>query len=317
MITFARSIKEELVHIKGTKEEKLALVSALLHINGELLISSEGMRLVFKSNNHAIARHFIMLIKELYSAEMEVSLKENSFKKTEISVTVFTKTQEIVSEVGLLIKGTSDYELLTQSINTKQAYLRGAFLASGSINDPITANYHLEIYTSSKENIVYLQQIANTFNLNSKITKRRNGFILYLKEAEAISEFLKIIGAYEGVFRFEELRIQRDFTNSINRIINCEIANEKKTLKAATNQLNQITFIKEYRNIDVLDKQIIEIMELREENPEASLNELAIAYEEKTGESISKSGINHRLQKIKALAIEIAKSLRDQEEDVD
>lgn len=308
-MTFARSIKEELVHLKIDNQEKLAELASLIQLNGELVINNDGQHIIFKSVNHAITRHFFKLVKELYDAEMEIIYRETSFKKKELNVIISSEVQVIALELGLLSSGTYEYELLTQSVKTKQAYLRGAFLASGSVNDPITANYHLEIYTSSKETIVFIQQIANFFNLNSKIAKRRNGFILYLKEAEAISEFLKIIGAYEGVFKYEDLRIQRDFANSINRVINCEIANEKKTLAAANEQLEYIEFIKKHQNLDLLDNSLREVIILREENPDSSLNELSKAYEEKTGEKLSKSGINHRLQKIKDLATEIKENL--------
>lgn len=310
-MTFARSIKEELVHLKTTSQEKLAELAALIQLNGELIINNDGMLINFKSVNHAITRHFFKMVKDLYDAEMEITTQKNSFNKKELNVTIYTKAQEIALELGLLSAGLDDFELLIQSVKTKQAYLRGAFLASGSINNPNTANYHLEIYANSKESAVFIQWVVNSFNLNSKIIKRRNGFIIYLKEAEAISEFLKIIGAYEGVFKFEDSRIQRDFTNSINRVMNCEIANEKKTLKAATDQLNQIKFIKRHRDVDLLKPSITEIMNLREENPTASLNELADAYYEKTGDKMSKSGINHRLQNIKKLAFEVAESLKE------
>lgn len=308
-MTFARSIKEELVHLKRTEQEKLAELAALIQLNGELRINSEGMTIKFKSVNHAITRHFFRLVKDLYDAEMELSTEKNSFNKKELNVTITTKAQEIALEVGLLSEGMEDYELLTPTSEAKQAYIRGAFLASGSINDPVTANYHLEVFVSSKESAIFVQRMINSFNLNSKITKRRNGFIIYLKEAEAISEFLKVIGAYEGVFKFEDLRIQRDFTNSINRVMNCEIANEKKTLKAATLQLKQIKIIKKYKNHELLEDSIKEIIILREDNPEASLNELSLAYYEKTGEKMSKSGINHRLKKIEQLAREIIENI--------
>ena len=314
-MTFARSIKEELVRLKTQEQENLAELAALIQLNGELVINKDGMLIIFKSLNHAITRRFFKLVKELYNAEMEIETQVNSFNKKELNVIVLTKTQEIALELGLLSEGTDDYELLTPSIETKQAYLRGAFLSSGSINDPVTANYHMEIYANSKDNAIYIQRVANEFSLNSKITKRRNGFIVYLKEAEAISEFLKIIGAYEGVFKFEDLRIQRDFTNSINRVMNIEIANEKKTLKAADSQLNQIKFIKKHRDINLLEPSLRETIILREENPKASLNELSLAYQQKTGDKMSKSGINHRLLKIKDLAFEIAKSLLEYEED--
>ena len=312
-MTFARTVKEELVHLKTNKSEKLAELSALLHLGSEVVINNKGLFIVFRSTNIALTRHFFKLIKKLYNAEMEIATSRTSFKTIELSVLVKTQTQNIASETSLIYESLSDYELLTIERPCKQAYLRGAFLASGSINNPIKPNYHLEIFAKSKTNAIFTQRLMNHFNLNAKIAKRRNGLIVYLKEAEAISEFLKVVNAYESVFHFEDLRIHRDFNNSINRLINIEIANEKKTLKAANQQLKQIKLIKQYKIFDMLEPSLKQIIALREENPTASLNELSLAYEEKTGEKISKSGINHRLQKIKELSIEIIKTIKEQE----
>lgn len=313
-MTFARRVKEELIRLDLTQAEKLAELSALLHIQSEIEINSEGVFIVFKSKNIPITRHFFKLIKDLYGAEIELYTKESDFKKKEMIVKVSSHTQNIISEHSLLEENVSDYRLLLNSQQERRAYLRGAFLASGSINDPIKPNYHFEIYTTSKVEAVFVQSLLNEFNLNSKIAKRRKGLIIYLKDAEAISEFLKIVGAYESVFEYENLRIQRDFNNSINRLINIEIANERKTLKASKTQLLHIRFIKQYKDISTLDPKVLQVITLREENPESSLAELCEIYKEETGESISKSGMNHRFLKIKELAYNIAKSLHEAEQ---
>ncbi|MDD4824080.1 MAG: DNA-binding protein WhiA [Acholeplasmataceae bacterium] len=311
-MTFARSVKEELTRIDSSKSMKLAELSALLHLSGEVVYNKEGLFIEFTSSNIAITRRFVSLVKDLYDAEVELYKKEGSnLKKSGMLVIIKSHTKQIVSEHSLLEENTYNYDLLTASNEEKQAYLKGAFLASGSVNDPIKPNYHLEIFTKSKNEAIYVQRLMNHFDLNARITKRRNGLIIYIKEAEAISEFLKVIGAYDSVFNYEDLRIQRDFNNSINRVINCEIANEKKTLDAANNQLSQIKLIKQYKDIDSLDSKTREIILLREENPNSSLNELATAYEQKTGDKMSKSGINHRLVKIRELALDIVEQIKE------
>ncbi len=311
-MTFARSVKEELTRIDSSKSMKLAELSALLHLSGEVVYNKEGLFIEFTSSNIAITRRFVSLVKDLYDAEVELFKKEGSnLKKSGMLVIIKSHTKQIVSEHSLLEENTYNYDLLTASNEEKQAYLKGAFLASGSVNDPIKPNYHLEIFTKSKNEAIYVQRLLNHFDLNARITKRRNGLIIYIKEAEAISEFLKVIGAYDSVFKYEDLRIQRDFNNSINRVINCEIANEKKTLDAANNQLSQIKLIKQYKDIDSLDSKTREIILLREENPNSSLNELATAYEQKTGDKMSKSGINHRLVKIRELALDIVEQIKE------
>lgn len=312
-MTFARSVKEELTRKPLVKREMLPELSALLRINSDVEIRSDGTFIVFQSNNIPITRRFFSLVKELYDSEMDLlSKKDLKLKNRGMVVVVKTNTQAIINEHSLIDANISEYELLTQTNDEKRAYLRGAFLAGGSVNDPAKPTYHLEIFVRSKKEAILIQRMMNHFELNAKITQRRTGLIVYVKEADAISKFLMLIGAFDGVFKFEDLRIQRDFNNSINRLINCEIANEKKTLEAANEQLLQIKLIKQYRDVELLDEKLLEIINLREENPDASLNELAVAFEQKTGERISKSGINHRLQKIKQLAYKIVEELREQ-----
>ncbi len=299
-MTFARSVKEELTRLTNNDSEKLAELSALLHINSEIVIKNKQKYLNFQSNNIAIVRRFFSLVKDLYNSEMEIISKiDSNLRKKNIIVEVKTKVDKIINEHSLIDENIGDYELITEQQNLKQAYLRGAFLASGSINDPVKATYHAEIFVKSKIEAIFIQRLMNYFDLNAKIHIRRKGLMVYLKEAEAIVEFLKVINAYEGVFKFEDLRIQRDFSNNINRLINIEVANEKKIIQASNEQIKQIEFLRKYSDITLLDDKTLEIIKLREENPESSLLELAEAYEKATGDKMSKSGINHRLKKLK------------------
>ena len=194
-------------------------------------------------------------------------------------------------------------EFLTVSQEAQLSYLRGAFLVSGSVNDPKKAEYHLEIYSENSDTILKIQRLMNFIDMDAKITKRRKGYIVYLKDVNKIEDFLRYIGASQTVFEFEDIRIKRDFNNSINRILNCEIANEKKTIVAANSQLEDIELIEKY-HIRLNDK-LLQVIHLRKTYPDASLMELIDEYEVLYGETITKSGLNHRFKKIKDLANEL------------
>ncbi|MDY0210398.1 MAG: DNA-binding protein WhiA [Acholeplasma sp.] len=303
-MSFARTVKDEVVKIQTDKQEQLAELSALLHLNTDLHLTNEGMYLEFHTNNPSIARRFYVLVKNMYDAKLEIiSKKEVKLKKKSgYLVLVKSHVTKIIDEHSMVEQNTLEYEFLTETDEAKRAYLRGAFLACGSVNDPIKPTYHLELYMHSKTDAVFTQRLMNHFELNAKITSRRQGLIVYLKEAEAISSFLNVIGAIESVFKFEDVRIKRDFNNSINRLINIEIANEKKTITAANEQLMDIEVIKLNKAYATLEDKLKETIKLREAYPDASLSELIQIYKKQTNQNLSRSGMNHRLLKIKQLA---------------
>lgn len=308
-MSFAKTVKEELVTIPVELEEQLAECAAFLNLNTELHIESRTKRLDFKTNNPTVAKRFLQLIRTLYQAEISlITQKQTRLKKRQtVIVSIQSRVEDILNEHGILDNGSDAQALLTQSRQARKAYLRAAFLASGSMNHPKTAEYHLEIFSNNPNQIVFIQSMMNSFELNAKIVKRRNGFITYLKDAEGISMFLQIVGAQNALFQYEDIRIKRDFNNSINRVINCEVANEKKTLDAAKEQLDDIKLIEKYTKKDHIDPKIKRIMTLRKKHADISLRELAEQYAETFHETISKSGLNHRMQKIKQLATDIKK----------
>ncbi|MCR3906510.1 MAG: DNA-binding protein WhiA [Tenericutes bacterium] len=306
-MSFARTVKEELVTIPVGFEEQLAEFSAFLNLNTEFHIENKLKMFDFKTNNPTVAKRFLQLVRTLYQAETSlITQKQNKLKQRQtIIVRIESKVEDIVNEHGYFENPVESQELITQSPETKKAYLRAAFLSGGSVNHPKTAEYHLEIFARNSDQIVFMQQLMNSFDLNAKITKRRNGYIVYLKDAEGISDLIQIMGAQNSVFKFEDIRIKRDFNNSINRIMNCEIANEKKIFIAANEQLEDIEVIEKFIPEHHIDEKIKKVMKLRKDNPEVSLRELTDIYEETYGETISKSGINHRLVKIKQMAEQI------------
>ena len=180
--------------------------------------------------------------------------------------------------------------------------IREAFIKSGSMNDP-NKKYHLEIMFKTKKKAEEMQTLLNNFNINAKVIKREKDYMLYLKDGEEISEFLALIGANSSVIKFEEIRVLKETRNDINRLVNCETANLNKTINAAVKQIEDIKLIKKKRKFSNLPENLQEIAELRIANPDVSLIELG----KMLSEPIGKSGVNHRLKKLSAIAEELRK----------
>ena len=142
------------------------------------------------------------------------------------------------------------------------------------------------------------------FNLNAKSTKRRRGYIVYLKEAEKIGDFLHIVGALNAMLSFEDLRIMRDMRNSVNRLVNCDTANLKKTANAAAKQVEDIELIERKIGLENIPEKLRGLARLRLDEPELSLKEIA---QQVPDGPISKSGVNHRFKKIHDIAENIKK----------
>lgn len=180
--------------------------------------------------------------------------------------------------------------------------IREAFIKSGSMNDP-NKKYHLEIMFKTKKKAEEMQTLLNNFNINAKIIKREKDYMLYLKDGEEISEFLALIGANSSVIKFEEIRVLKETRNDINRLVNCETANLNKTINAAVKQIEDIKLIKKKRKFSNLPENLQEIAELRVANPDVSLVELG----KMLSQPIGKSGVNHRLKKLSAIAEDLRK----------
>ncbi len=311
-MSFAKTVKEELVTIPVEVEEQLAEFSAFLNLNTEFHIEERQKMLDFKINNPTVAKRFLQLVRTLYQAETSlITLKNHKLKqRNTIIIRIQSKVEDIINEHGLFENPVENEELMTETPETKKAYLRAAFLSGGSVNHPKTAEYHLEIFSQDPDQVIFIQKLMNSFDLNAKITNRRHGYIVYLKDAEGISDFLQLTGAMNSVFQFEDIRIKRDFNNSINRVMNMEIANEKKAVEAAYRQINDIEIVEKYIPKDQIDQRSRQVIELRKAHPDASLMELVDLYIETYHEPISKSGLNHRLVKIKQMASEIREGLK-------
>lgn len=220
-------------------------------------------------------------------------------------VRIPARVQEILSELKIVSEGFMfnlgiDKEIIRKPC-CKRSYLRGAFLAGGSVNNPEGSSYHLEISSMYQEHCESLVDLANKFDLNARCIERKKGFIFYIKEGEKIIELLNIVGAHQALFKFEDVRIMRDMRNSVNRIVNCETANLNKTIGAAVRQIENIKLLQREVGLDSLPDKLKEVAEIRLQHPDMNLTEVG----EMLGGKVSKSGVNHRLRKIDALAEKI------------
>ncbi len=303
-MSFTTTIKEEISKQESTKSEVIAETSAYIRNNGT--ISKDKIALT--TENHFLVEKVKDELKRLFNIVPTEEVIENlNFSKNDLyQITIDKKVDKIEKELGICDEKGNYYDVVPEYIvgaeEEIKAYLKGTFLASGSINDPGKSRYHMEILISLPEEAVYVQKLLNNFELNAKILNREKGYMIYIKEAEKISDFLKIIGASNAVLYYENVRIYRDKMNIANRLNNCEQANMDKIFETASAQLKQIEIIEENDGVMLLDEKTQETLKYRKKYPEASLKELAEIISLETGKTITKSGLNHRLRKIKDLA---------------
>lgn len=315
MISFSRVVKEEIVFNDFNHNCEKAILCAMIKIVGTLSLSQSGLSLTLRTENAKIASKMHKLLKDLYQPHIEFRVsRKMKLKKNNVYILIVSKAREILEDLylmeGIGIQSVPDNRLL-QNDDEKRAYLAGVFLACGSVNNPDTSNYHLEMSVNEVEYAHFIEEIMNMYELNAKVMRRRNKYIVYLKSAEKIGDFLRAIGASQSVMDFEMTRIDRSMANTVNRWNNCDIANEMKAMSASSAQITDIAYVIDKAGIEILDDKTRVVALLRLENPELTLNELAVVYEEKTGKTISKSGLHHRFAKIK----EEAAKLRQMEND--
>lgn len=306
MSSYASQVKKELTSLTIHPEHAKAELAAFLRMNGVLNFHNHQFSLDITTENPAIARRIFLLIKTAYHVEplLIVSRRMKLKKNNQYLVRLQNHVKEILTNLEIL---TSNDGLITRipkrvcsSREGTMSYLRGAFLASGSVNNPETSRYHLEIYSAYQDHNNDLLDLMNQyFQLNAKTTKRRRGYIVYLKEAQKIGDFLHIIGAFNAMLAFEDLRIMRDMRNSVNRLVNCDTANLKKTATAAAKQVEDIELLKRKVGLENIPEKLQGIARLRLANPELSLKEIASQVPDGP---ISKSGANHRFKKLHELA---------------
>lgn len=306
-MSFSTDVKHEITLGSYTDEQKRALLSGFMQLNATMRIVNRNIELQVETASAQVAKFVFQLLKERYEIEVElIILRRSNLNKNNVyRLRVQEKAMIILEDLGIYSsKGLrkTPYSIIVVKEVTARAYLAGVFLASGSVNSPTKPDYHCEIRCSTEEIAQFIQRIISRFDVQSRIMMRRKKPVVYLKAADNIADFLKIIYAHENTMVFEDARIQRDFKNSLTRLDNCEVANEVKSIKAGSLQLDAIYVLIEHNRYNHLDARLIEIGDLRMNYPEASLNELIEYYYRETGTKISKSGLQHRFNKIIELA---------------
>ena len=311
-MSFSAKMKDDLARIISSKSCcRKAEFLAFFLINGNIKIGN-GVSLVMQTENSAVARKMFTLAKD-FSLKREVSVfRRARLNKNQVYILLippqdqmdtFFNSLGMIDEQQLWHLDFCDqvWDKFLSSSCCKRAYLRGSFLAAGSITNPESGSYHLAIEALDKAQAELLLKILASFNLSGKIIQRKDTKTVYIKDAEQISDFMNIIGSHRALLEFEAVRVTKEMRNQINRRRNCDTANINKTVEAALRQKMDIEYILEKIGIESLPKTLRQAAELRLDNPESSLSELAELS------NLGRSALNYRLRRLG----KIAENIRD------
>lgn len=300
-MTFSTRMKEEITKNPISRIEIQSELSAIIRYDAK--ISKNEISLTFE--NASVARRVYKDIKELFNVSIKITVRNQKRLRTKqiYILEIKEKIEEILNLLAIQNNHhkTEMKEEYLEALEEKIAYIRGAFLVVGSINDPSTSGYHLEFVFSMKKDAIFIKKLLASLHIESKVLKRANRYMVYMKSAETISDVIKSFGATNSLFYFEDIRIYRDHKNMVNRLNNCEIANQEKTTETGMKQLKIIEYLKENDLIDLLDEKTKLVLKYREKYSESSYLELAEIITLETGYKIGKSGINHHFIKMRKL----------------
>ena len=298
-MSFTTEVKNEIASATFDSFEKSALLCGFIRNN-----IKDKEDILLTTENPKIARLIFSLLKELYGAELllEQSSGANFNNKKQYIIKILNKKEEIIKDFKI------DLDIDIDSEDEIRSYLRGVFLECGSINDPKTSKYHLEFLVSKKEEANFIIKLLLNFNINAKSIAREKGYMVYVKEAEKIGDFLRILSTNKSVMYYEDIRIYRDHKNMTNRLNNCEQANVDKMIATSEKQIKEIDFLIEKIGFDLIDEKLRVVMEYRKKYKEVSLEELANIISIETEKNLTKSGLNHRFRKIHEMVENIKKS---------
>ena len=308
-ISFTQRIKEELIELPYDEVKARSILSAFIRSSGSLNISNKDAKLLLKTENNKVAKYIYGLIKSLFP-EADVSFSFRimmQFKKTtQYIININNNVDDILNSLEInYLDSKIPYNLTDKDIKIK-GYLVGLFLNNGTCNNPVSSNYHLEIYTNDEafsEAILKLIRKIKELEFNFKIIKRRNNYVVYLKRSDQISNFLAYLEANNSCLEFESIRVNRDNANSLNRLMNMDQYNYKKTITISEQQIIDIKQIDKSLGIkNIANEKLRELCYLRLDNKEATFNDLANLLSEKINKPVSKSNVNHLFIKIKEMA---------------
>lgn len=319
-MSFSSKVKEELSRQHSAARHcQIAETAAIISLCGKIMISEDDRYAIkISTENVAVARKYFTLLKKTFNISTDVSIRRNAYLNKNRTYTVTIREHEDALRVLHATKLLDEHGEVGENLNVVQnvviqqsccrrAFIRGAFLASGSLSDP-EKFYHFEIVCATEEKAKQLQDIIATFALEAKIVKRKRYFVVYIKEGSQIVDILNVMEAPVALMELENIRILKDMRNSVNRQVNCETANINKTVSAAVKQIEDIRYIRDTIGLEKLPDNLEEIARERLEQPEATLKELGEALDPPVG----KSGVNHRLRKL----CDIAGRLREESTDI-
>lgn len=314
-MSFTSEVKEELSsQISNAQHCRIAEIAAIISMCGNIIISVNDRYLIkVYTENISVARKFAELIRKTFKINAGISIRHSAYSKKARTYTIIVRRHEdsikILQATKLMDhEGNIEEDMsITDNIVTmknccKRAFIRGAFLSTGSIMDP-NKSYHFEIVCNCEEKAEQLVKMLQIFDVESKIVARKGYFVVYIKEGESIVDVLNVMEAHVSLMNFENVRILKDMSNYYNRQVNCETANIKKTVTTACRQIDAIHYIEDTVGIDYLPESLQEIAKVRVEYPDTPLKDLGGLLENPIG----KSGVNHRLRKI----CEIAEDLKE------
>ena len=305
-MSFSSKVKGELsLHLGNGRHCEIAETAAIVNICGHTAVFGDRFCIKIQTENFIVAKKCFTLLKNTFNMIAEVSVRSSGRKHVyTVLVRNFSKAEAILKATGLLYSEDGKmqmkkriYSPVVSSICCRRAYIRGAFLSVGSVNDP-EKNYHMEFVLADEFSAEQLKELINSFGLDAKVVERKEHYVVYLKEGEQIVDLLNIMEAPLALMDLENVRIVKEMRNDINRKVNCETANLNKVVGAAVKQLEDIEYLEEKIGLSSLPEQLEEIARLRLEYPDKSLKELGSFLSTPVG----KSGVNHRLRKISSIA---------------
>lgn len=293
-MTFNTSLKEEISKNKYSLIDARCELEAFIKCNSK--ISSKSI--IITVENASVARKIYKDIKTVFNMSCNITVRiQKRFRVKQIYILTINDNINHIKEVLNIGKESSFLE----SDEEKIAFLEGAFLAIGNVTNPQTSRYHLEYICKNEKLAKQINEILLYFNMNSKIITRGYKFVVYVKNGDNISDILKMFKATDSLFFFEDIRIYRDHKNMVNRLNNCELSNQTKSLETGLKQLKEINYIIENDLLSLLDDNTKIILEIRKKYPEISLSEIANIASLEYGYKIGKSGVNHHFIKMAAL----------------
>ncbi len=309
-MSFSSKVKDELSHqLSPARHCQIAEIAAIISLCGRIQISeNERYCVKIHTENVAVARKYFTLLKKTFNIRIDVSIRQGVENHRSRTYTVGVCRHEDALRVLQASKLIDRYGEIEENLSLaqnvvimqnccKRAFIRGAFLAAGSISDP-EKFYHFEIACATEGKAVQLQGLILAFGLDAKIVQRKKYFVVYIKEGSQIVDILNVMEAPVALMELENIRILKEMRGSVNRQVNCETANINKTVSAAVKQMEDITYIRDSVGFDRLPENLQEIAKLRLSRPEATLKELGEALDPPVG----KSGVNHRLRKLGSMA---------------